>query len=185
MPLQTWSRWGRTSPFDLVLFHASLEHMTPRERMAAISGTWDMLAPGALWALAEAPNRLWYFDQHTSQLPFFNWLPDELAFQYSRRSPRPLFRDKFREPSEESMESFFRWGRGVSFHELELALERPAEELHVVSSMFDYSRKASPLAWAAWRVSKARQFGRFLHDQKPELHPGFFEPSLFLVLRKD
>ena len=31
-----------------------------------------------LLVIVEAPNRLWLEDTHTSELPFFQWLPDNL-----------------------------------------------------------------------------------------------------------
>jgi 2-polyprenyl-3-methyl-5-hydroxy-6-metoxy-1,4-benzoquinol methylase len=66
--------------FDFVIFFACLEHMTYAERLDAMRSTWSGLTPGALWCSIETPNRLWWFDEHTSFLPFYNWLPDELAF---------------------------------------------------------------------------------------------------------
>lgn len=76
--------------FDIVIFFATLEHLTHGERLAAMRNTWHMLEAGSLWAVVETPNRLWYFDHHTSHLPFFSWLPDDLAFKYSRFSPSPF-----------------------------------------------------------------------------------------------
>jgi len=74
--------------FDVVVLFAVLEHMTHAERMASMVETWELLRPGGLWVISETPNRLWYFDDHTSLLPFYSWLPDDLAFEYSRMSPR-------------------------------------------------------------------------------------------------
>ena len=51
--------------FEWVIFWASLEHMTIDERLAALAGAWSVLAPGGL-TIIETPNRLWYFDSHTS-----------------------------------------------------------------------------------------------------------------------
>jgi 2-polyprenyl-3-methyl-5-hydroxy-6-metoxy-1,4-benzoquinol methylase len=65
--------------FDMVIFFASLEHMTLQERFAAMEQTWGMLKPGGVWVVVEAPNRLWFWDGHTSMENFYNWLPDELA----------------------------------------------------------------------------------------------------------
>src|SRR5947207_646218 len=83
-------------------FYASLEHLTLEERLQAMKRTWQMLSPGGLWCAIEIPNRLWYYDSHTSQLPFFMWLPDELAFAYSRFSPRESYRNLYRDCTEES-----------------------------------------------------------------------------------
>jgi S-adenosylmethionine-dependent methyltransferase len=110
------------SRFDVVVFYASLEHMTLEERGTAMRQAWQLLAPGDLWCVVDTPNRLWYHDGHTSMLPYFHWLPDDLAFAYSRRSPRAGFRECYRVPDTDSRLHFQRRGRGVSYHELELAL---------------------------------------------------------------
>ena len=44
--------------FDLIVFFATLEHLTYAERMPAMKGTWAMLKPGGLWGVVETPNRL-------------------------------------------------------------------------------------------------------------------------------
>ena len=36
----------------------------------------------------ETPNRLLWWDHHTSILPFYGMLPDDLAIAYADRSPR-------------------------------------------------------------------------------------------------
>lgn len=76
--------------FDFIIFFACLEHMTHNERMLAMKNTWEMLATDSLWCLVDTPNRLWHYDQHTAHLPFYSWLPDDLAFAYSRFSPRVM-----------------------------------------------------------------------------------------------
>ena len=75
-------------PVDWIIFWASLEHMTVPERLAALTAAWNTLPPGGLLTLVETPNRLWFTDSHTSYLPYFNWLPDELALRYARFSSR-------------------------------------------------------------------------------------------------
>jgi S-adenosylmethionine-dependent methyltransferase len=68
--------------FDAVIFFASLEHMTLQERWKALPAAWDLLGPGGRLVIIETPNRLWWHDSHSSDLPFYNWLPDEVAFRY-------------------------------------------------------------------------------------------------------
>lgn len=74
--------------FDLVIFFASLEHMTITERLEGISLTWRLVRPRGCWSVIEPPNRLWFYDAHTSQLNFFHWLPETLALAYAQKSPR-------------------------------------------------------------------------------------------------
>ncbi|WP_197518466.1 bifunctional 2-polyprenyl-6-hydroxyphenol methylase/3-demethylubiquinol 3-O-methyltransferase UbiG, partial [Mycobacterium sp. E3198] len=74
--------------FDFVIFFASLEHMTYQERLTSLRAAWQLLADGGILCVIEAPNRLWLFDDHTADLPFFHWLPDEIALEYLKRTPR-------------------------------------------------------------------------------------------------
>ena len=137
--------------FDFIIFFAALEHMTHDERIIAMRDTWDMLPPGGLWCVVETPNRLWFYDSHTSWLPFFMWLPDDLAFKYSQFSPRKPFHDLYREIDDQSMLDFLRRGRGVSFHEFELTMKR-AEELDVVDSLPMFLRRQSLLRKMLWKL---------------------------------
>jgi 2-polyprenyl-3-methyl-5-hydroxy-6-metoxy-1,4-benzoquinol methylase len=172
--------------FDFIIFFACLEHMTHDERITAMRGTWNMLGKGALWCLIETPNRLWYFDHHTSRLPFFSWLPDDLAFEYSQYSPREFFKDSYRECSDETMLSFFRHGRGVSFHEFDIAMKR-TEDLDIVSSLPIRQRRRSLLRlWElGWRLTMDRRFEKCLMRARQSVHQGFYQPSLDLIIRKD
>jgi S-adenosylmethionine-dependent methyltransferase len=123
--------------FDFIIFFATLDHMTHNERIIAMKSTWDMLSAGSYWCLIETPNRLWYYDTHTSRLPFYLWLPDDLAFLYSRFSPRKPFCNLYRgEIDDDSRLDFLRRGRGVSFHEFELAMKRAGELVLLVVYQF-------------------------------------------------
>jgi 2-polyprenyl-3-methyl-5-hydroxy-6-metoxy-1,4-benzoquinol methylase len=172
-----------SSEFDFIIFFAALEHMTHAERMQAMSGTWRMLRPGGLWSVAETPNRLWYFDFHTSWLPFFMWLPDELAFAYSRYSPRQPFSLAFRTASESEMLSFLRHGRGVSFHEFEVTLG-PVETLNVISSLEGHLQQRSWRRYIAQRLRKQTRYKSFIRGLCPKVHNGFFDPALDLIVQK-
>ena len=57
-------------PMDAVLYFAALEHMTQEERLQSLAEAWSILPAGGLLAIIETPNRLWFFDHHTSRLPF-------------------------------------------------------------------------------------------------------------------
>ena len=172
--------------FDFVIFFACLEHMTYEERLTAMRATWSGLKPGALWCSIETPNRLWFFDEHTSFLPFYNWLPDELAFDYSRYSPREPFRRSYREHSAESLVSFLRHGRGVSYHEFELTM-KDAARLDVVSSLPLWLRRDGWLGWRALKRLRKRKhrYERLIASFRPDLHRGFFTPWLDLIIRRD
>jgi len=166
--------------FDFIIFFACIEHMTIPERLKTLRNAWDLLAVGGMLVIVETPNRLWYFDAHTSLLPFFHWLPDELAFKYSRFSPRENFCQLYRECNETSQESFFRWGRGVSFHEIDVAI-KPVSELRVVSSLSTFLGLPYKM-----RLSKLeRRYKSILRSIYPNIHEGFFDRSLDLIIKKD
>jgi S-adenosylmethionine-dependent methyltransferase len=164
--------------FDFIIFFASLEHMTVPERLTALRDSWAMLPKGGQLVIVETPNRLWYYDGHTSLLPFFHWLPDELAFHYSQFSPRENFRELYRECEPDAVKHFFRQGRGVSFHEFDLTIG-PA--LNVVSSLSTFHG----LRYKPQRSLFERRYKSVLRQIYPDLHEGFCEDTLFLIIEKD
>lgn len=168
------------SQFDFILFFACLEHMTYDERLISLKNTWAMLQPGGLLVIIETPNRLWYFDRHTSWLPFFDWLPDELAFKYSCFSKRNNFGELYRELNSNSKEHFLRRGRGASFHEFSIAI-RPAEDLNVINSLSTFHRILYPFSISALD----RKYEAILQHICPNIHKGFFSRSLNLIIKKD
>jgi S-adenosylmethionine-dependent methyltransferase len=161
--------------FDTILFYASMEHMAHEERLASIKSAWRILKPGGLLAIVETPNRLWYFDHHTSLLPFFHWLPDELAIEYSTHSPRKIFNTEFRDAS--SRQQFIRAGRGVSYHEFEVSIGHLPE----VAGYLGQFRRSNPFYRAAFF---SNSFTRSLKKACPCLHPAWFQRTLDLALRK-
>ncbi len=170
--------------FDYIIFYAALEHMLIKERLSAMRATWNMLSPGSLWCVIETPNRLWYYDAHTSLLPFHMWLPDELAFEYSRFSPRDEYREVYREYTDESKLHFLRRGRGVSFHEFELSM-KPIGELKIKSSLKTEDRKKGIWGLMKWRLSNEHRYTSLLKRIAPELHEGFLQSFLYLIIEKD
>jgi S-adenosylmethionine-dependent methyltransferase len=172
--------------FDFIIFFASLEHMTIDERIIAIKNAWDMLPKGGLLCVIETPNRLWYYDEHTSLLPFYLWLPDELAFKYSKFSPRQSFRKSYSNNTAENMLSFSRHGRGVSYHEFDLAIKK-TEELEVVSSIESYYRQSSLYRVYEFKkmITFQDRYESYLAKIGPKIHRGFYDRSLNLIIRKD
>ena len=170
--------------FDYIIFYAALEHMTTEERLSAMSTTWKMLRPGSLWCVIDTPNRLWYYDAHTSLLPFHMWLPDELAFAYSRFSPRQNYRELYRDYTDEARLDFLSRGRGVSFHEFELAM-KPLKLLKIKSSLNLTNRKRGLLGPMKWRRSPEYRYISLLRSIAPDVHEGFLQSFLNLIVEKD
>ena len=169
--------------FDMVILYAALEHMTHDERLAAMQGTWELLDRGGHWCVLETPNRLWYFDSHTSLLPFYFWLPDDLAIKYSRFSPRQSFNAAYSGHGDREMLEFLRRGRGVSFHEFDLTLGK-VESLKVLTSLTGFLRRQSlTTRLHAWRSEDGR-YERLLKRVGPKIHEGFYHRNLDLIIEK-
>jgi SAM-dependent methyltransferase len=109
---------------DVCLLYALLEHLTLDERLDTLERCWELLKDGGLLVVLETPNRLLPMDYHTSNLPFFGMLPDELALRYWDRSPREDLREAMQAAGsrDDALMTLTRRGRAVSYHEFEVAL---------------------------------------------------------------
>lgn len=163
--------------FDVILMYAVLEHMTLAERLGAIREAWDKLPAGGLLVVVETPNRLWYYDDHTAMTNFFLWLPDDLALLYAKRTPRPRYVD-VTDPID-----FVRWGRGVSFHDFEIALDLPCAELPVIGALTPWLRRQTRTHRLGLN-DLDRRWERTLKEIHPAMHEGFTTTYLDLILRK-
>ncbi|WP_405206755.1 class I SAM-dependent methyltransferase [Aquimarina sp. LLG6339-5] len=164
--------------FDFIIYYAVLEHMTISERLESLKQAWGMLSKGGYLAVIETPNRLWYYDSHTAALPFYDWLPDDLGYYYSKFSSRKNFKDSYRELDDESMMKFKRWGRGASYHEFEVAIA-PLNEINVVSSLMKFEKSAF------LKVGfKGLRYIKFLKSLNKNLTSGFCYPYLDIVIKK-
>jgi SAM-dependent methyltransferase len=164
---------------DVVLLYAVLEHMTVDERIELLRMARRIVRPTGHIVVCETPNRLHAWDHHSTFLPFFTILPMELQARYWDRSPRPDFVKAMAAASEEGPaalhEALVRWGRGVSFHEFEVAFGDLSR--HVVASGFDVElfpeRNLHP---------EELTLARFLAEHYPELAPGWARYWLDLIL---
>jgi S-adenosylmethionine-dependent methyltransferase len=120
--------------FDIIMYYATLEHMTVEERIESLQQAYSLLSEDGYLIVVESPNRLWIEDTHTSELPFFQWLPDDLAYLYSKFSPKSSFNSRYTDNEFNYLAEFHRRGRGVSYHEFDLAFEN-YENLEIVSSL--------------------------------------------------
>jgi SAM-dependent methyltransferase len=168
----------RTAEIDLVLLFAVLEHMTLHERLEVLALARGVLAPGGNIAIFETPNRLLWWDHHTSQLPFFGMLEPELALAYADRSPREGFAAGLRQAGSGAQLKLARHGRGASQHELELALG-PLEGRIVAGG---YEPELFPIRHVHREELYLARFGSSLD---PPLAPVFSRYWLDLVLRFD
>lgn len=166
--------------FDMVLFWASLEHMTILERLTALQNGWTLLHHGGLLGLIDTPNRLWDYDAHASQQPFFHWLPEDIALPFANKSPRPSCQAL---SGANEKTALYRYGDSMSFHEISLAIA-PAESLKVVSGLDKFLRRRNLPRWLRWIVGRDRRYCNLIRRRCPNLHRAFFEESLQLLIRK-
>jgi len=157
--------------FDYIIYAATLEHMTYAERLTTIKAAYDMLGSNHQYiVVSNTPNRLWHTDTHTSLEPFYHWLPDNMAVDYAKLTRREDFKNLF-DGTEESPVTLARWGRGVSYHEFEIAAGRG--NLEVISSMKDFLDKPDDL------------FKTFLKMKGPRhISDGFYEENLDIALQR-
>jgi 2-polyprenyl-3-methyl-5-hydroxy-6-metoxy-1,4-benzoquinol methylase len=164
---------------DVFLLYAVLEHMSIAERLDVLALARRVVRRDGVIVVCEAPNRLIDFDHHTAQMPFFSQLPDELALRYARRSPRADFTAAMaaaaRAGPDVAQTTLTRWGRGVSFHEFELAFGDLRR--HVIASNYD------PLLMDVRPVQPDEQrLARGLEETRPDLPPVFGRYWLDLIL---
>ncbi len=165
------------SEVDVILLVALLEHLTIDERLSTLSGLWSLLKPGGLIVIYETPNRLNWNDWHSFWVPFFHTLPDELAVKYSIKSKRPHF--SLENVGADVFENLYRLGRGVSYHEFELAIGLENFEVLNDGRSGRLSQRKS-LAHATYD----RALDELFETHLPRVDRGFALPSLDLVLRK-
>lgn len=172
--------------FDSVIFFASLEHMYLDERLRYLRKAHELLKPGGHLIILECPNRFWHNDSHTAALPFFNWLPHDLAFAYAKNSSTAFVRALGAVNEQANYDLLVREGRGASYHEIELGLGEHFSEYRVVSSLLSYQDTSNRLVWLNRRLSQSAdvRYTNFLASRAPGVHKAFFEPHLNVVLRK-
>lgn len=160
--------------FDFVIFFDSLEHMTYKERLQIIRDAYDLIKSDGVIVVTGCPNRLWYFDHHTSHSHFFNWLNDDLAIDYAKYTNRLFFNTNknFIEHDEKAVEGLYRWGRGVSFHEFVVALDG-IDKIKVISSMQNF---------LGYPDSEYKLLLKKLGPQG--IHEAFYNDSLYIALKK-
>ncbi len=167
------------APVEVIVSYALMEHLLPMERIQLLVGAWKHLPLGGYLIVIEAPNRLYPFDWHSTQQSFTE-LPDELYYLWNAFSARPTIPPSTVARAISDIPSMnrdrsYRFGRGVSFHEFEIALGHDAYE--VVSSLDRMSMQGTVQSYID---ALKEQLGSLT----PPIHEGFAYPSLDLVIRK-
>jgi len=109
-------------PFDFVILPAVFEHLLPDERRVVMPLVWRYLKPDGVLFLNQTPYRWFPLENHTTDLPLLNYLPDTLAWRYAHLSPRT--------PKGTSWQTMLRQGiRGGTMREVMRLLGTDAELL--------------------------------------------------------
>ena len=170
--------------WDIIIYFASLDHMTPSERKTSLSKAYSLLSKGGHLCVFGTPNRLWPMDIHTSFLPFYMWLQDEIALDYSKFSPRKEFKNEIYENKTNDYKLLYRWGRGVSFHEFHSAIGR-ISKIKVVGSLPIFLRRHSFIQKISYKNSLEFKYTNAIKQFGPKgVHPGFYECYLDLIIEK-
>jgi S-adenosylmethionine-dependent methyltransferase len=179
--LKTVEARHAADPVDIVLLYALLEHQTVDERIETLRLAERIVKPGGAIVVTETPNRLTYFDRHTSQLPFFHMLPVDLQLLYADRSPRSTFADnvaahRARQPGDATLrELMIRWGQSVSFHDFEVAIGDVNDRI-VASGLHPNLMKLRP------ERPEEKPLRDFLRSTELSIHPGFTRYYLDLII---
>jgi len=171
---------------DVIFCYALLEHLVPIERLKFLEAAWNDLNIGGHILIVECPNRLHWFDWHSTMLPFSDWLPEDIVLLWNARSERPniwssIKPNNLSELRDVDRSQLYRFGRGCSFHEFELAIG--LDRLTITAG--PHSEKAIyrgnlPGYDQAWEEAIAAK----LQGVTPPVHQAFAACCLDLILTK-
>lgn len=167
---------------DTIVCYALFEHLMPVERIKFLVAAWQHLSIGGRLVIIETPNRLYYFDWHSSQIPFQDQLPPEIAFLWNAFSNRQSIPADVRAMSldqmrEGNVERLYRFGRGASFHEFYAALG-PSNHRVVNQSLLDRQD------FMHWNKNYIDVLAQQLQTVEPPPHDAFAQPCLDLIIEK-
>lgn len=161
-----------SNEFDFIIYPASLEHMTYEERLQTLKSAYDMINDEQFIFICDTPNRLWHTDNHTSLEPFFNWLPHDLAMDYSKLTKRQKFNNGFDRKNINDIITFNRFGTGLSYHEFDIAIG--IDNYEVVSSLNEFYNNNSSNYYECLLKIYGHQ----------RIHDGFYQSSLNIALKR-
>lgn len=170
---------------DIILLIAVLEHLHFDEFKEILRVAFGKLRPGGVILIGETPNRLSFNDYHSSWTPFSQWLPPEVVSEYYKYSPRVNYLEDFGnmatvhgERSPAFHERIVRWGRGVSFHDFELALGPQVHNMIVLDGWEDEVRPLAPI------FKDDEVLVDIFSNLKLNCHRAFARSWLYLAIRK-
>lgn len=165
-----------------VLLFAVLEHLLEAERQLYLREIWhNILQPGGYLIVVDTPNRLGLFDYHTSHLPFYHLLPNEIAIPYARRSPRAEFVEGVHAAGEVARQDVarYRWGVGLSYHDFEVAFGCDSLEGLILANGYEWEITN----WFPPNLDDQTMIQYFL-DRRIDKDAGFAKSVLNFIFQK-
>tara|TARA_Y100000996_G_scaffold394381_1_gene358683 strand:- start:1849 stop:3900 length:2052 start_codon:yes stop_codon:yes gene_type:complete len=74
-----------SNKYDFILLSGVHEHLTKKERITLMPLLWRKLKPNGIIFINQTPYRWSIFENHTSTLPFINYMSDSIAIKYAKR----------------------------------------------------------------------------------------------------
>lgn len=181
---------------DAIVFYATLEHMTLKHRILALRTAWEILPIGGLIIILDTPNCLFFYDGHTSGLPFHHWISDELAYRYIEINPNSIFQSEsfLVELNNAKMDEFISWGRSVSYHDLEVSMKKSINSFNFMESLSSYEDKQYYYEKKIVSIFKKIRFQKesftdryikLMSEYQPKIDPAFFRPYLNIIIQKN
>ena len=170
---------------DLIVCYALFEHLLIDERLRLLGQIRDAMRvnPDLKLVIWETPNRFAPFDWHTTRVAFPDVVPDKLA---------ALYIEAVISPEHNWVSQGFPWnggsigdvqwaraGRGMSFHEFEVALGSGSYE--VIQD--GYWGAEDHQAYYRPNLAYERALAEIFGSMNPPIHRGFCRPSLNLILQ--
>lgn len=166
----------------VILLIAVLEHMKFAERIAILRASWRLLEAGGILVVGDTPNRLSPFDHHSSLLPFFHWLPNDVREMYGRESQKLNFTAGLARSSAQGREArdlfIQRYGLGVSYHDFEIALGKTVHQKVIADANDRIIQQARGWTFEDSLIQMLFDYYRI------SAHRCFARRSLYLILQK-
>ncbi len=186
---------NKDDSIDAIIFYATLEHMSLIDRIHSLEMAWKILKKGGLIIILDTPNCLFFHDGHTSGLPFHHWISDELAYRYVQINNNSVFNGKsfISEPNEKKIKEFIGWGRSMSYHDLEVSLRRPLNQIFFEESLFSYENRKYHIESILLNISRQIRFKKksiaqryidLISEYQPQINKALFQPYLNIVIKK-
>ena len=181
---------------DAIIFYASLEHMTLKQRITALRTAWKILPMGGMIIIVDTPNTLFFYDGHTSGLPFHHWISDELAYRYVEFNPNSIFQsEKYtNELIDLKINEFVSWGRSLSYHDFEVSFNKSIESIKILNSLSNYENEIYYIENQIFSFLRKIRFQKepiadryidLMSEYKPQINPALFRPYINIILEKN